>query len=87
MIYTLYIAVTVPIPISIEESLSNHHVEERTRGQRMCSLWIELHKGRIRNSILGSILIAEPNLISLVDQIKNGSTLQRFRNKIIMKTK
>lgn len=86
MIYTLYIAVTVPIPISIEESLSNH-VEERTRGQRMCSLWKELHKGRIKKSILGSILIAEPNLISLVDQIKNGSSLQRFRNKIIMKTK
>lgn len=86
MIYTLYIAVTVRIPISIEESLSNH-VEERTRGQRICSLWKELHKGRIRNSILGSILIAEPNLISFVDQIKDGSSLQRFRNKIIMKTK
>lgn len=68
----------LPIPISIEESLSNH-VEERTRGQRMCSLWRELHKGRITSSIFGSVLSAGPNPRSLVDQILNGSSLQRYQ--------
>lgn len=71
--------ITVPIPISIDENLSAY-VEERTRGQRSCSLWRELHKGRITSSLFGAILNAGPNPRNLVDQIINGSSLQRFRN-------
>lgn len=71
--------ITVPIPISIDENLSTY-VEERTKGQRSCSLWRELHKGRITSSLFGAILNAGPNPRNLVDQIINGSSLQRFRN-------
>ncbi|XP_048775986.2 uncharacterized protein LOC125680430 isoform X1 [Ostrea edulis] len=53
------------IPISIDENLSAY-VEKRTKGQRSCSLWRELHKGRITSSLFGAILNAGPNL---VDQI------------------
>lgn len=45
----------------------------------MCSLWRELHKGRITSSIFGSVLSAGPNPRSLVDQILNGSSLQRYQ--------
>lgn len=63
--------------ISINESLSSY-IEEKTRGQRACSVWRDLHRGRITSSLFGAILSSGTNPVSLVNQIINGSNLDRY---------
>lgn len=68
----------LPMTISINESLSSY-IEEKTRGQRACSLWRDLHKGRITSSLFGAVLSSGTNPVSLVNQIVNGSNLDRYQ--------
>lgn len=75
--YSITFLYIVPMTISINESLSSY-IEEKTRGQRACSLWRDLHKGRITSSLFGAVLSSGTNPVSLVNQIVNGSNLDRY---------
>ncbi|XP_062610176.1 uncharacterized protein LOC134271957 [Saccostrea cucullata] len=68
----------LPIPVSIEESLSAY-IEKRTRGQRTCDIWRDLQRGRITSSLFGLVLKSGKNPQSLVKQIINGSSLDRYQ--------
>ncbi|KAJ8316469.1 hypothetical protein KUTeg_006483, partial [Tegillarca granosa] len=50
-------------------------IEKRTREQRNCSLWLDLHKGRLTSSRFGDIMSSGECPKSLVSEIVNGSSL------------
>ncbi|KAJ8322150.1 hypothetical protein KUTeg_000621 [Tegillarca granosa] len=50
-------------------------IEKRTREQRKCSLWLDLHKGRLTSSRFGDIMSSGECPKSLVSEIVNGSSL------------
>ncbi|XP_069125296.1 uncharacterized protein [Argopecten irradians] len=55
-------------------------IEQSTRGQRSCQMWIDLHKGRITSSIFGKVLKAGNNPNSLIKQIIEGSDLSKYHS-------
>lgn len=70
-------AENLPMPVSIDDSLSLF-IEQRTRGQRKCQIWKELHKGRITSSLFGAVLTSRPSPTSLIKQVIHGSSLDRY---------
>ena len=52
-------------------------IEDSTRGQRTSEIWQKLHIGRLTSSIFGDIMKAGPNPKSLINQIVEGSSLQK----------
>lgn len=65
------------MPVSIDDSLSLF-IEQRTRGQRKCQIWKELHKGRITSSLFGAVLTSGPSPTSLIKQVIHGSRLDMY---------
>ncbi|XP_048772103.2 uncharacterized protein LOC125678037 [Ostrea edulis] len=53
-------------------------IETSTRGQRTSEMWQKLHIGRLTSSIFGDVLKAGPNPKSLIKQIVEGSSLQKY---------
>jgi len=51
--------------MEIEQEVADR-IEEETRGQRHCSLWRDLHRGRITSSTFGEVLSAGSKPASLV---------------------
>lgn len=70
------------MPVSIDDSLSMF-IEQRTRGQRKCQIWKELHKGRITSSLFGAVLTSGPSPTSLIKQVIHGSSLDRYNIKTL----
>lgn len=70
-------AENLPMPVSIDDSLSLF-IEQRTRGQRKCQIWQELHKGRVTSSLFGAVLTSGPSPTSLIKQVIHGSSLDRY---------
>nr|XP_034333490.1 uncharacterized protein LOC117680630 [Crassostrea gigas] len=70
-------AENLPMPVSIDDSLSLF-IEQRTRSQRKCQIWKELHKGRITSSLFGAVLASGPSPTSLIKQVIHGSSLDRY---------
>nr|XP_022310871.1 uncharacterized protein LOC111116162 [Crassostrea virginica] len=53
-------------------------IEKSTRGQRVSDMWQKLHIGRLTSSIFGDVLKAGSNPKSLIKQILEGSSLQKY---------
>ena len=64
------------IPMEIDQELVNR-VEEETRGQRHCSLWRDLHRGRITSSKFGEVVCTGSKPATLVKELKEGSSLSK----------
>ncbi|CAG2256518.1 unnamed protein product [Mytilus edulis] len=74
----LYTENNLPPP-SIERELVDY-IERNTRLQRGSTVWRDLHKGRITSSIFGDVIAAGRSPNSLIRQITEGSSLDRYSN-------
>ncbi|CAG2188608.1 unnamed protein product [Mytilus edulis] len=72
----LYTENNLPPP-SIERELVDY-IESNTRLQRGSTVWRDLHKGRITSSIFGDVMAAGRSPNSLIRQITEGSSLDRY---------
>lgn len=76
--FNLYVSnsnLLVP-PLTIDNDMVQF-IELATRGQRLCPVWHDLHRGRITSSLFGQVLKAGRNPNSLVKHIIEGSGLNK----------
>ncbi|XP_062602321.1 uncharacterized protein LOC134264039, partial [Saccostrea cucullata] len=64
-------------PLTIENDLVQF-IEFSTRGQRLCPVWLDLHRGRITSSIFGQVLRAGSSPNSLINNTIEGSSLHKY---------
>lgn len=64
-------------PLTIDKDMVQF-IELATRGQSLCPVWHDLHRGRITSSLFGQVFKAGRNPNSLVKHIIEGSGLNKY---------